>query len=515
MTDKTTTGSDAVDLDAIKPWRQRMAQYVSADRAVDAIKTAADAEVAELRALIAQARAAAPANESEQCPVCADGVIVPQISHYCTACGTAVASTAEIKANREARAAAPAATAQSAIPEGFALVPVKPTPEMIAAMQFKGDIDIAIGHANFYMEAEEDYAAMLRAAPVIAAPTAPSDYVLMPKRLTAENGAKAALMGEFKESIEVPCPECFGELEDYECETCENVGRVSQGVTVGWDTIKEIYSRAVELLVAPTATAEPVAADAEQSALSAIAHDVLMLIATTTTDPHAAQIAVENAQQFMPAAYQIRSKNSKAWTTVSRKVFDATEAKYRRKIAPQPAPVLTVEPDRKITLLRAAHELLKRQSETSEVLSLLSETVFYDDAECDGHCLMEDIEIVLNDAEDHAAAPAPQQAAPLTDAPAAAWMTEDGQRVVPAHMMEGARRDGGAMLSSLKPYTVALVRAGSAASAGDARDAARYRFLRFADLDSIAEVHWKDAEVPTGDEFDAAIDAAMAATKEK
>lgn len=61
------------------------------------------------------------------------------------------------------------------------------------------------------------------------------------------------------------------------------------------------------------------------------------------------------------------------------------------------------------------------------------------------------------------AAPAPQQA-PLTDAPAAAWMTEDGQRVVPAHTMEGARRDGGAMLSSLKPYTVALVRAGAASA---------------------------------------------------
>ena len=39
-----------------------------------------------------------------------------------------------------------------------------------------------------------------------------------------------------------------------------------------------------------------------------------------------------------------------------------------------------------------------------------------------------------------------------------AWMTEDGERVVPAKTMEGAKRDGGAMLSSMQPYTVALVR---------------------------------------------------------
>jgi hypothetical protein len=37
-----------------------------------------------------------------------------------------------------------------------------------------------------------------------------------------------------------------------------------------------------------------------------------------------------------------------------------------------------------------------------------------------------------------------------------AWATEDG-RVVPASTMEGARRDGGAMLSSLKAYTIPLI----------------------------------------------------------
>lgn len=44
------------------------------------------------------------------------------------------------------------------------------------------------------------------------------------------------------------------------------------------------------------------------------------------------------------------------------------------------------------TLLKAAHDLLKKQDDVYAVLNLLTETVFYDEAECDGLCLMEDIE---------------------------------------------------------------------------------------------------------------------------
>lgn len=58
-----------------------------------------------------------------------------------------------------------------------------------------------------------------------------------------------------------------------------------------------------------------------------------------------------------------------------------------------------------------------------------------------------------------AARAAPAQA--QQDAPAAAWMTPDGDRVVTGATMAGARKDGGAMLSSLRPYTVALVRSGA------------------------------------------------------
>ncbi len=46
-------------------------------------------------------------------------------------------------------------------------------------------------------------------------------------------------------------------------------------------------------------------------------------------------------------------------------------------------------------LLRATYELLMKQKDSGYVLNLLSETIFYDEAECDGCCLMEDIENLL------------------------------------------------------------------------------------------------------------------------
>lgn len=51
--------------------------------------------------------------------------------------------------------------------------------------------------------------------------------------------------------------------------------------------------------------------------------------------------------------------------------------------------------DRKVVLLKACLELLKKQDESPWVLDILSETIHYDDADCDGHCLMEDIKIEL------------------------------------------------------------------------------------------------------------------------
>lgn len=55
--------------------------------------------------------------------------------------------------------------------------------------------------------------------------------------------------------------------------------------------------------------------------------------------------------------------------------------------------------DRKITLLKACRDLLRKQKTSSYVLNLLEETTFYDDADCDGYCLLEDIETELEMAE--------------------------------------------------------------------------------------------------------------------
>lgn len=51
--------------------------------------------------------------------------------------------------------------------------------------------------------------------------------------------------------------------------------------------------------------------------------------------------------------------------------------------------------DRKTTLLKACMNLLQKQEESHYVLDLLSETIHYDEAECDGYCLLEDIKTEL------------------------------------------------------------------------------------------------------------------------
>lgn len=75
------------------------------------------------------------------------------------------------------------------------------------------------------------------------------DKIIMPKALTAENGAKALMMGEFKEVIVSYCDYCndgfFGKTQ---CEECDGSGKRYKSVDVSWDTIKEIYKMAVDNL---------------------------------------------------------------------------------------------------------------------------------------------------------------------------------------------------------------------------------------------------------------------------
>lgn len=50
-------------------------------------------------------------------------------------------------------------------------------------------------------------------------------------------------------------------------------------------------------------------------------------------------------------------------------------------------------------LLEATIKLLNKQNESPYVLNLLDELVYYDECECDGNCLLEDIEILLTHGE--------------------------------------------------------------------------------------------------------------------
>jgi hypothetical protein len=75
----------------------------------------------------------------------------------------------------------------------------------------------------------------------------PDGYCIMPRQLTAENGAKALLLGEFKLLATKECPECCELEEPTEgCSMCDGEGEYGQKHTIPWDQIKFIYSKAVE-----------------------------------------------------------------------------------------------------------------------------------------------------------------------------------------------------------------------------------------------------------------------------
>lgn len=85
----------------------------------------------------------------------------------------------------------------------------------------------------------------------------PDGYCIMPRQLTAENGAKALLLGEFKLLVTKECPECCELEEPTEgCSICDGEGEYGQKHTIPWDQIKYIYSKAVSGLVVKTESAK-------------------------------------------------------------------------------------------------------------------------------------------------------------------------------------------------------------------------------------------------------------------
>ena len=67
-----------------------------------------------------------------------------------------------------------------------------------------------------------------------------TDKTIMPTKLTAENGAKAALMGEFSVPLPEYCVYCSGQG----CGACKGKGEVIRRIHVPWTTIKEVYAKA-------------------------------------------------------------------------------------------------------------------------------------------------------------------------------------------------------------------------------------------------------------------------------
>lgn len=70
--------------------------------------------------------------------------------------------------------------------------------------------------------------------------------VMMPRELTAENGAKHLFIGEFFEEIELVCSHCNGDAPENDCEVCGGSGTYVQKVGIEWLTIKQIYKKAVD-----------------------------------------------------------------------------------------------------------------------------------------------------------------------------------------------------------------------------------------------------------------------------
>jgi len=74
------------------------------------------------------------------------------------------------------------------------------------------------------------------------------DGVWVPKKLTAENGAKKALYGEFEETVVMDCDGCegAGHIHDKICDVCQGAGQYSIFLPVSWTNIKAIWEKAID-----------------------------------------------------------------------------------------------------------------------------------------------------------------------------------------------------------------------------------------------------------------------------
>ena len=80
-------------------------------------------------------------------------------------------------------------------------------------------------------------------------PVIPDGYCIMPLKLTADNGAKGALCGEFHVQYRSVCQSYVGEG----CEDCNHTGGWDAEIPVSWDNIKRIHEAVVEACALPAA----------------------------------------------------------------------------------------------------------------------------------------------------------------------------------------------------------------------------------------------------------------------
>lgn len=131
--------------------------------------------------------------------------------------------------------------------EAYTAPPAPAVPE-----EMKRDPDADVFDPGFMNGWNACRAAML-AQPVSSGYKLPDGFCIMPLTLTAANGAKGALSGEFKVSRTVRCHECDGEG----CDDCGDAGEFEEEITVPWDTIKDIYRAAVDTCRAAMLAAAP------------------------------------------------------------------------------------------------------------------------------------------------------------------------------------------------------------------------------------------------------------------
>lgn len=98
---------------------------------------------------------------------------------------------------------------------------------------------------------KDSRAAMLQAG---NSPVIPDGCCIMPMKLTAENGAKGALSGEFHVTHHIVCQSCGGEG----CEDCNEEGGWDGEILIGWDIIKQIHDAAVKACSLPAAPQQEV-----------------------------------------------------------------------------------------------------------------------------------------------------------------------------------------------------------------------------------------------------------------